>query len=307
MPPCNVELSPALLKEGNGSSQKRKVTPLDRTAQNHNIETHKPHRVYDPVLKWLYLVLCYLCISMVFWILVSPASWLISRSAWHREVLIPFIRLKGGFRVIPEAVITKYQGHTLVHFTHIVPAAMWAAIVPWQLHPSWRHRHRKLHRILGYIFVMMVLPIAAGIGIIAQRKLTNAYDFPNDDLPPQNKLLDVGYPPALAVLACWFAGTAFYAAYLARTKRYQRHQYWMIRHVATGIFVAVQRFLFIPVAIAVLRFTHPPPDPLPAWLQRDIFGGTGNCAVVTAILLGEYAVYRMASAVKHDGKKSKAQ
>ena len=301
MPPCIKE-------ERNGPSQKSEAIPLDSTSttQHHNTTTNKADN-YDPVLKWLYIALCYLCFNMVSWIMVTPASWLISRSTWHREVLIPWIRQNGGFRVVPEAVITKYQGHTLVQFTHIVPAAIWAAIVPFQLHPTWRHRHRKLHRILGYVFVITALPIAAGIGFIVQRKLTNTYDFPDDNLPPQNKLLDVGNPPGLALLALWFAGTALYAAHLARTKRYQEHKYWIIRHVAGGSFVALQRFLFIPLAIAVLRFTHPPPDPVPAWLQRDVFGGTGTSATLTTMILGEYAIYRMSSAAKRDGKKVKAQ
>ena len=304
MPPCKEKVPPGFLEEDDAFCQARENSPLRSTSTILKKGDDKlaqkilpsPH---DPVLKWLYIILCYLCISMVVWIMISPASWLLERSTWHQEVLLPFLRANGSFRAIPEAVVTKYQGHTLVQFTHIVPAAIWATIVPFQLHPTWRNRHRKLHRILGYIFIMMVLLIAIGIGIIVQRKLTNTYDFPNDNLPPQNKLLDVGYPPGLAVLALWFWGTAWYAVYLARrtTHRYKHHyhhhQRWIIRHVAAGIFVAVQRFFYIPLAMMVLRFTHPPPDPIPAWLQRDIFGGAGNAAALTTILLGEYAIHRL--------------
>jgi len=245
----------------------------------------------DPVLQWMYVGLCYLCFCMCVWILVAPASWLISRSRWHQEVMLPFMRRMDSFRVTPEHVITKYQVHGIVHFTHIAPAAIWSAIAPFQLHPNWRDRHRTLHRLLGYLFLATALPIACGVLIIVDRKLTFGHSFP--ELPPQNLWTDSGYPPFLTLLACWFAGTVLYAIYLARHKRYMQHRIWMIRHIAGGIFVAVQRFVYIPLCILVLTMTHPPPKPISPWLQREIFGGTAVAAGLTAILLGEWAVYRI--------------
>ena len=290
MPPCNtatsVTVSSSAVALKDDSMNETKSLPKKRISNKHNADD-------DPVLKWMYIVLCYLCISMVGWILVAPASWLIPRSTWHRDVLLPLLERMGGFRVVPVVIITKFQEHTLVHFTHILPAAIWAGIIPFQLHPTWRHQHRQLHRILGYVFVATALSIATGIGIIVQRKLTYDHSFP--DLPPQNPLTHAGSPPALAGLAFWFAGTALYAAHLARTKQYAQHKVWIVRHVATGIFVAIQRFICIPLGVAIVSLTHPPPDPVPSWLQRDVFGGAGTAAALTSILLGEYAIHRIKS------------
>lgn len=105
----------------------------------------------DPMLKWLFIVLAYLCVNMVVWIMVSPASWLIERSSFHREVILPFLRENGNFRVVPEVIVTKYKGHSLVQFTHMVPGALWAGMIPFQVHPTWRKNHRKAHRVMGYL------------------------------------------------------------------------------------------------------------------------------------------------------------
>lgn len=91
---------------------------------------------HDPILAVLHVVTTWLCISMVFWILILPASWMIDKSKFHRVTLRPFLEKLGSFRLLPSVLITKYQYHPAVHFTRLLPGAVWASIIPFQLHPT---------------------------------------------------------------------------------------------------------------------------------------------------------------------------
>ena len=130
-----------IVEQQTSSSNSHNDTKERRTAETSS----------DPVLKWMYVVTTYLCVGMVVQILVAPASWLLERSSWHQEVMMPFLRKKLFFRLVPEVILSKYQGHTLVQFTHVVPGAFWAGIIPFQLHSTWRKSHRKAHRFMGYL------------------------------------------------------------------------------------------------------------------------------------------------------------
>jgi len=276
----SVNQSFALPEQGKNSESAPRFNQENQNADEH-----------DPILKLMYIVTCYLCINMFSWIMFAPASWLIGRSSFHREVVLPFLASIGGFRVVPEEIVTKYQGHSLIHFTHIVPGAIWAAVIPFQLHQKWRMKHRKLHRIFGYLFLAASLLMAVGIFVIVQRELTFDHFFP--DLPPSKVLILPN--PLLLSLALWFAGTAIHSVRMARAGRYKSHQKWVVRHVASGLWVAGQRFLAIPFCTSVTRLTHPAPDEFPRWLQRAIFAGTGIAAILSFLSLGELAVGRISN------------
>jgi hypothetical protein len=49
----------------------------------------------------------------------------------------------------------------------------------------------------------------------------------------------------------WFAITAVVALQAARQRRYAEHARWMLRHVAAGIWVAVQRILVLAATMVV--------------------------------------------------------
>lgn len=196
----------------------------------------------DQVLKGMYWVTCYLCASMFSWIMVTPASWLIGYSALHRDILLPLLVDMGVFFLVPTSIVTKYSDQPLIHLTHILPGALWVAIIPFQLHPTWRNSHRKLHRLLGYVFVAASLLIATGVFIILDRDLTYHHFF--DQLPPVED--DRGENLFLSALTLWFAGTGLQAVRMARARDFDRHQKWMLRHVAAGLWVAAQRMLIIP-------------------------------------------------------------
>lgn len=82
---------------------------------------------------------------------------------------------------------------------------------------------------------------------------------------------------------------------MARAGRYRLHQKWMIRHVASGIWVAAQRFIVIPICIFVLNFTHPSPDDISPILQREVFGGSAMAAMIVCVCIAEYVIRRSSS------------
>ena len=243
----------------------------------------------DPILRSLYFLLVYLCIGMFIWIIFLPASWLVSRSQYHREVVLPFLDRIHFFWILPRVTVTKFQGHLLAEFTHILPGAAWVALIPFQLHPSMRRKYPKAHRWLGYLFVALSLSIAIGIFIMQYKRLTYDYFFP--ELPP--RIADTTQIPATWLVTSWFAWTGIHAVQLARAKQYTQHQVYMIRHVASGVWVSTQRMIIFPLVNLICYLVLPPPREISRWFQREAFGGTANLAMIMTALVGEYAIRRL--------------
>lgn len=193
------------------------------------------------LLRLAYIITCWLCAIMLIWILVLPSSAFQDSDFFiHKSELLNAARgemLKNEYNFLPRDLITKYKGHTAVHFTHILPGALWAALVPIQLHPGIRKSNRTLHRISGYVFFLTSFLIVVGIFLIIKRGLT----FENylDDKTVKKRIIT----PSMILVACWFSLTAVIALLQAKRKRFDLHQTWIIRHIAAGIWVSIQRML----------------------------------------------------------------
>jgi uncharacterized membrane protein len=254
---------------------------------------------YDTTLALLYMAMTYCCIAMVVWILIVPGSWLIGRTHFHTNIWLPLMERLPATRYIPTHLFTKYQGHTAVHVTHMLPSAVWSALLPFQVHPTWRNRHRQLHRIMGYLFLVSCFLIALGVGVIVQRKLIFVHSFPDTNYPaPQHRVVPDIHEVTVLFLALYFILSVIQAIRMARAGHIPLHQRWMIRHVASGIWVAVQRFGVIPLYSSIASFLwYPNSDDVvvPSWYQRKLFGDSSLIAVLVTFVLGEYAVYQIES------------
>mmetsp|Transcript_23094 Transcript_23094/g.42849 ORF Transcript_23094/g.42849 Transcript_23094/m.42849 type:complete len:255 (-) Transcript_23094:1202-1966(-) len=234
----------------------------------------------DPstTLKYLYIATTGLCVMMIGWTLFVPGSWLFGRSQVHDEVAgwyLEYLRQRG---LVPPEFFTKYQGHTLIHVTHLLPSALWCAAVPFQLHDRFRTSFRRIHRWIGYIFFSCVVLMALGLCIILQRDLLFETSFP--DLPPPL----VSFRPIVLMDTLYFVGTAFYSLQLAKKRQFWKHQRWVVRHIASGLFIAIQRIL-----IAVL-FGPLYPPPVSREVQRSIFGQAGILGMIISFGCAEYAI-----------------
>jgi hypothetical protein len=226
-------------------------------------------------LRYLYIATSGLCALMVCWILVMPSTWLLGRSKLHDDILANL----DPHGITPPEALLKYRGHTAVHLTHVLPGAFWAGLVPFQLHPKFRKTQPKLHRIFGYAFLACSLLMGLGLAIIMQRGLFYENFF--NDLPPSQSFGE----PASFALGVYFVGTAVYAVKCAIKRRFASHQRWIVRHISSGIWVALQRFLLVTFYQVIF------PSPVSRETQRNSFGQATYIATVICLALGEYAVY----------------
>ena len=191
---------------------------------------------------------------MVLWILGLPASW---RAGWQWHDALTkrwydAVVARETHFPTPLHLITKYNGHSLVQLCHILPGALWAGLIPFQLHPGCRARHRRTHRLCGYVFAATSGLMMFGFWHIDKRKLAYMHaDFPEIPLEAHTSWL----PPALRVpheplfrgVAVWFCLTISMAVWHATRRRLTEHRKWILRHVGSGIWVAVQRLMVVAV------------------------------------------------------------
>lgn len=226
------------------------------------------------ILRGLYVATTFLCAFMIFWILVFPSSWLVGRSDIHDDLIVQ--TMSEPNQVTSMELVTKYKGHSAVHFSHTLPGAIWAGAIPFQLHPRFRNQYPRVHRVVGRVFVAVSLLMMVGVGIILKRELLYEESF--KDLPP-NKLPAT---PGILFQSGWFLVTAIVATLQARAKKFRSHQRFVIRHVASGIWIALQRVLLLTV------LNRPP---FTREQQRAVFGDAAFAAIAICFVCGEIAIH----------------
>ena len=111
---------------------------------------------HNQQLILLYQLTTALCLFMAVWVLLLPGSWMFGRSRLHDAVAGNYLSYLGRRGLVPPSFFTKYEQHGLIHATHLLPSAVWSALVPLQLHTGVRKEYPKLHRQLGYSFLTPV-------------------------------------------------------------------------------------------------------------------------------------------------------
>ena len=258
------------------------ATPQHHDLSKHNEALHDKKSDSTRLLRSMdirtithlfYGFVSFLCLVMVVWILIFPSSLWYEHSPTHQRLLRTWFHsvsgnYKGEIGAASSELITKYTGQYLVQLTHILPGAIWAALIPFQLNTGFRKNHRTFHRYVGYGFVGSALLLGTGVFIILYKGLLYENSFP--DLPPK----PFSAAPLLILLTIYFLGTilrALYYAAVASPKCYYNHSVWMSRHVASGIWIALQRIM-----LGTPLFHRPP---MTREQQRDAFGNAGVLAV----------------------------
>jgi len=228
---------------------------------------------------------------MVMWILVFPATWKLGHFKTHDKLIqtnyVERYERGGRGGVVPPEIVTKYRGHSAVQFSHNLPSAFWAIAMPFQLHPGIRSKYRRVHRIVGYVTVFVSCLMMFGVFLIIKRKLTFEHSFP--DLPLPNKFLIgdnkwINYDSDIGMIgiSIWFLYTLFTAVQAARKGNIRKHERFMIRHVGSGIWVALQRLL--------LELVVSPFVPITRQQQRQVFGTAVQVAFLITVTLAEVAI-----------------
>lgn len=243
-----------------------------------------------------YYILTGLCVMMVAWILGLPGSWRAGWD-WHDRYIREWFDSTSDFPT-PLNLITKYKGHTLVQMCHILPGALWAGIIPFQLHPGFRKRYRRAHRASGYVFAFTACIMMVGFYHIVSRKLTYMHtDFPSLELDAHTTWLPFRIPhePVFTAVGVWFLWTMGMAVWHAINSRTENHRAWILRHVASGIWVALQRLF-----VAAVRPKGPEN-------QKKTFGDGALIGLVLTVCAAEAAIYgyaeiRRISRARREGK-----
>jgi Predicted membrane protein (DUF2306) len=214
---------------------------------------------------------------MMVWILIFPSSVLVlvEHSSFHRHAIVSLMGHAGSF-MAPD-LVTKYQGYHLVQWLHILPGALWALLIPIQLHSRVRKRYRTAHTILGYVFGVISLLIGVSVVIIYWQELSFEHFYP--DLEP----FPWSSAPGILLLALYFVGTMACSIYQAAVRNdFHCHRKWMVRHIAAGIWTSVQRIL---LTIGLIS------PPLSREGQRFVFPFTFVVALGTTMFIGERTVH----------------
>lgn len=240
---------------------------------------------YTTVNRVMYVLVTLLCTMMICWILIFPSSLWYEHSPIHQRILHKALNGSGtignkySHGSVSSDLITKYQGQYMVQMTHILPGAIWAVLVPFQLNTPFRKKYPFLHRYLGYTFTSVALLVGIGVFIILHRGLFYENFF--DDLAP--KMISTSH--FMMFMATYFIGTILTSVYyvaVAKRRSFDKHSIWITRHIASGIWIALQRILLgSPI------FNRPP---MTREQQRDAFGNAGFLAIAISTITSEMLI-----------------
>ena len=93
---------------------------------------------------------------------------------------------------------------------------------------------------MGYLFLVTCVSMTIGLVMIFKHGLLFENHVHDNDEHHQNDI-KINIPAAL--VGAWFTFTAGMVLVQAKKRKFQLHQKWFIRHVASGMSVAIQRVL----------------------------------------------------------------
>lgn len=250
--------------------------------------------MYASKLRSLYILAVCLCIFQCVWIIWKPLyiiiSSILNSTEFSQQVTYKSLLQKLDGPLLPPKLNSKYEGQTLVHLTHIWPGLLWSGSIPFQLHPSVRKNHPRAHRIIGRIFMFSSLMIYLGFIVIMSKGLFFEKFLDDEDDVTLIPFVHVSSATlSVSVLAFWFLYTGLMALWYARRKSIHLHQNYIIRHIGSGIWISIQRFLlliYVTFWTTVVGVDQPP-----MVRPGDAFGISATIATILSLSLSEYAVF----------------
>ena len=224
-------------------------------------------------LAIVYLLMLALCAMMVLWIFVFPATFRASPVNDYGK----FLERTMDMSPFKSSLMTKYSNHPAVQYLHILPAGAWSICIPLQLTPAIRKSCPKLHKLVGWTTFLSSTLLFLSVFIIQHRKL----DYIDSEyaLESSSFIQRAAAAPALynctlsmllrivplftAISAAWFMFSIIAALRCILRRDMYSHRIWVIRHVGSGLGVALQRCFVLVFArdgmsstYQMLRFTE---------------------------------------------------
>mmetsp|Transcript_11532 Transcript_11532/g.28421 ORF Transcript_11532/g.28421 Transcript_11532/m.28421 type:complete len:339 (-) Transcript_11532:294-1310(-) len=268
-----------------------------------------------------YAALSGLSVFMVFWVLVLPGSCRHMLGLAESPLSDPKFYDDKPF-VVARTLVSKYRETTLVCFTHVLPSAIWSAVIPFQFHPLSRSTVllRKIHRFSGRVFLILSGLLMFGLFHLEIQGL----GYQHADYPEFKAFEHVSmiFPDHILseflVMITWFVFTAFMTLYsitsftwgtFRKSRDVASHQKWILRHTITGLGVALQRLsLFILIGGYKLYdafTTGSVGDGIPAKYRKMMFGDAMLLAIVLGVAASEAALEDIAIINNHAPHSSK--
>jgi hypothetical protein len=126
---------------------------------------------------------------------------------------------------------------------------------------------------------MSTILISIGVMLILHRGLMFQkfyHDLPSPTIPTDVVLL---------IMTLYFISTAAIAWKKAAIDHdFMSHQNWIIRHVASGLWIAVQRVLLFCLFVPIHQ------EPVPREVQLRTFGQAAQIGWLVSVITGEYTI-----------------
>lgn len=146
--------------------------------------------------------------------------------------------------------------------------------------------------MIGSVFLTCALLMSIGLVLIEIRGLTYEDDYP--DAPPMTNAAKSLSKTFFLGLGAWFALTSGIALFKAKAKQFQTHKFFIYRHVASGLWVAVLRL--------ILPMGSPQEGPKE---MRSFFAIASLIGVLITLPMGELAIF-LEKRIFNDGQQAQA-
>lgn len=146
----------------------------------------------------------------------------------------------GGVQRVPvhPAMVAVFDGHRALITVHAVGAAIALLLGPLQFIDGLRGRAPRIHRVLGYLYLLLGTGVGGTAGVLLARSSFGGL------------VSHLGF----GMLGCLWIFTGAMALSAAWRRRFDEHRLWMIRSFALAL-AAVTLRLYLPLfAIAGVRF-----------------------------------------------------
>jgi uncharacterized membrane protein len=145
-------------------------------------------------------------------------------------------------------MMTVFNEHRLLITLHAIGASVALLLGPFQFLDGLRARAPRLHRILGYLYLLLGVSVGGTAGVLLAR-----YSF-------GGLVSHLGF----GLLGCLWLFTGVRAIIAVKQRRFELHRLWMVRNFALT-FAAVTLRIYLPLSmVAGLRFEDA--YPAIAWL-----------------------------------------
>jgi len=127
--------------------------------------------------------------------------------------------------------LPQYDLNPIITFLHLAPAFLFMLLLGFQLSTSFRVKHPRVHRHMGWVLSILAISIALSGFVIGIK-----FPFGGTSEMVTSTLV------AIIFVYCLYKGIHF-----ARQRNFSQHKLWMIRMVAVSFTPLTMRLLMFPI------------------------------------------------------------